>query len=85
MITYSLENLDRIVLIILMDATAVSVYYAVSLVGKTMLMFVGPISTIILSYISASKRTQTRAEFLCAFRLYTVIGVLLLRVFLQKR
>lgn len=75
LLTYSLENLDRIILINLIDATAVSVYYAVSLVGKTMLMFVGPVSTIILSYISASKRTQTRAEFLRAFRLYTVVGI----------
>ena len=75
LITSSIENLDRIMLREIVGASAVSIYYAVSLIGKTLLMFVAPINTITLSYVSANKKTQTRKEFLNACRIYIVIGV----------
>ncbi len=74
-ITYTIENLDRIILLNFIGAKAVSVYYAVSLIGKTLLMFVAPINTITLSYVSANNRTQTRKEFLAACKIYMVIGI----------
>lgn len=74
-ITYTIENLDRIILLNFIGAKAVSVYYTVSLIGKTLLMFVGPINTITLSYISANNTTQTRKEFLKSCKIYVVIGI----------
>ncbi len=74
-ITYTIENLDRIILLNFIDARAVSIYYAVSLIGKTLLMFVAPINTITLSYVSANNRSQTRTEFLSACKIYIVIGI----------
>lgn len=75
LITYTMENLDRIILLNFIGASAVSIYYTVSLIGKTLLMFVGPINTITLSYVSANQKTQTRKEFFSACKIYIIIGV----------
>ena len=74
-ITYTIENLDRIVLLNFIGAKAVSIYYAVSLIGKTLLMFVAPINTITLSYVSANNRRQSKKEFFSACKIYIIIGI----------
>lgn len=74
-ITYTIENLDRIILLNFIGPASVSTYYAVSLIGKTLLMFVAPINTITLSYISASEKSQTKKEFLSACRIYIIVGI----------
>lgn len=74
LLTYLTENADRIILHNMINAQAVSLYYAVSLIGKTALMFVGPINTITLSYVSANEKNLTKDEFLKTFKLYAVVG-----------
>ena len=67
-------NADRLILKNFIDAEAVSLFYVVSLIGKTLLMFVGPINSITLSYASADKKHQTRKVLLKTFTLYTAIS-----------
>ncbi len=75
LLTYLMENADRIILHNMINAEAVSLYYAASLIGKTALMFVGPINTITLSYVSANEKNLTKGEFLNTFKIYTVVGI----------
>lgn len=77
LLTYLMENADRIILHNMINAEAVSLYYAASLIGKTALMFVGPINTITLSYVSANEKKLTKGEFLRTFKIYMVVGVVL--------
>lgn len=68
-------NADRFILKNFISAEAVSLYYVISLIGKTLLMFVGPINNITLSYVSSDKKRQTKENFLKSFALYTVISL----------
>jgi len=68
-------NADRLILKNFIDAEAVSLFYVVSLIGKTLLMFVGPINNMTLSYASSGKKHQTKKGFLKTFTLYTAISL----------
>ena len=63
-VTNTTLNIDRIVLKHIMGNEAVTEFYVVSLVGKTMVLLVAPINTIIISYLTKSKKLLTRNEFL---------------------
>ena len=67
-------NADRLILKNFINAESVSLFYVISLIGKTLLMFVGPINNITLSYVSANKQHKTKKEFLKAFMLYSGIS-----------
>jgi len=57
-------NIDRILLVFLIDSTAVTYYYVLSLVGKTMILLIAPINTIVISYLTKENTRLTRSQFL---------------------
>lgn len=57
-------NIDRIFLQNTLGSKAVSVYYVVSLIGKTLVLFIAPINTIIISYLTREKKRMDRRHFL---------------------
>lgn len=59
-------NMDRLVLKSLMGNVEVTQYYVASLVGKTMVLLVAPINTIIISYLTKRKELLNRTQFLKA-------------------
>lgn len=64
LITNLTLNIDRLVLEHLIGSLAVTQYYVTSLIGKTMVMLVAPVNTIIISYLTRSKERLTRKQFL---------------------
>lgn len=69
-----ITNADRMILKNMLDAKAVALFYVVSMIGKTLQLFVGPINNIALSYMSADKKKMTREDFLKTTVLYTAVG-----------
>ena len=57
-------NIDRLVLKFLISDLAVTQYYAVSLLGKTLVLLVAPINTIIISFLTKRKENLTRVQYL---------------------
>lgn len=57
-------NIDRLVLKMLIDDLAVTRYYVVSLIGKTMVLLVAPINTIIISYLTKRKENLNRRQYM---------------------
>lgn len=57
-------NIDRLALNFLIDSTAVTQYYVVSLIGKTMVLLVVPVNTIIISYLTKRKERLNPGQFL---------------------
>lgn len=66
LITNITLNMDRLVLKNLIGNEAVTQYYVVSLIGKTMVLLIAPINTIIISYLTKRKELLTRSQFLKA-------------------
>ena len=67
-LSYSVTNLtlniDRIFLKNALGGEAVTVYYVVSLIGKTLVLFIAPVNTVIISYLTKEKKTVSRRRFL---------------------
>lgn len=57
-------NIDRVALKNLVGDLAVTQYYVTSLIGKTLLMLVAPVNTIIISYLTRRKENLNRRQFL---------------------
>lgn len=57
-------NIDRLMLKMLVNDLAVTQYYVVSLIGKTMILLVAPINTIIISYLTKRKENLNRKQFM---------------------
>ena len=57
-------NIDRLMLKMLVDNLAVTQYYVVSLIGKTMVLLVAPINTIIISYLTKRKENLNRKQYM---------------------
>lgn len=57
-------NIDRLYLNNTLGSESVTIYYVVSLIGKTLVLFVAPINTIIISYMTKSKQKTGRGQFL---------------------
>ena len=70
-------NMDRLFLKGSLGEEAVAVYYVVSLIGKTLVLFVAPVNTIVISYLTKDKETVTRRRFL----LFAGAGILAAAVF----
>ena len=56
-------NIDRLYLKSALGGTAVTQYYVVSLIGKTLVLFIAPINTIIISYLTKENRRISRKQF----------------------
>lgn len=63
LVAYCATYIDRILLLPALGAFAVSVYYASSFVGKACTFFVGPMSTVLLSYISVRNTPMTKKQY----------------------
>lgn len=57
-------NIDRLYLNNTLGSESVTIYYVVSLIGKTLVLFVAPINTIIISYMTKSKQKTGRSQFM---------------------
>lgn len=57
-------NIDRLVLQNTLGGTAVTYYYVVTLIGKTLVMFIAPINTILISYLTKEKIALGRGDFI---------------------
>ncbi len=64
LVTNTTLNIDRLVLKSTLGGTAVTQYYVVSLIGKTLVLFIAPINTIIISYLTREKHALGRKRFL---------------------
>lgn len=53
-------NLDRVLLNYLLGGEYVTVYYVASLLGKMIALVVGPLNTILISYLSKEKKMRTQ-------------------------
>jgi len=62
-LTNLMLNLDRLVLKYGIGSEAVSQYYVLSLLGKTIAIIGGPLSSVIISYISKENYRLNRKEF----------------------
>lgn len=71
-----ITNADRMILKNLLDARAVALFYVVSMIGKTLQLFVGPINNIALSYMSADKKQMTKEDFWRTTVLYIAVGAI---------
>ena len=57
-------NIDRLYLNHTLGSESVTIYYVVSLIGKTLVLFVAPINTIIISYLTKNKQKTGRRQFM---------------------
>ena len=57
-------NIDRIYLKAALSGEAVTEYYVVSLIGKTLVLFIAPINTVLISYLTKDNVRLTRKRFL---------------------
>lgn len=64
LITNLTLNMDRVALEYFSGTLAVTQYYVASLIGKTMVLLVAPVNTILISYLTRSKERLTRKQFL---------------------
>lgn len=64
LITNLTLNIDRLVLKHFISDLAVTEYYVTSLIGKTLVLLVAPINTILISYLTKKKENLTRKQFL---------------------
>ena len=71
LITNLTLNIDRLVLENLIGHLAVTQYYVTSLIGKTLVLLVAPINTIIISYLTRKQERMNRKQFM----IFTGIGI----------
>ena len=57
-------NIDRLFLKPALGGEAVSVYYAASLIGKTLVLFIAPVNTIVISYLTKDRVRITKKRFM---------------------
>ena len=70
-------NMDRLFLKGALGEEAVAVYYVVSLIGKTLVLFIAPVNTIVISYLTKDEEKVTRRRFL----VFAAAGILAAAVF----
>lgn len=74
LLTNLMLNLDRIILKYGVGNTAVSQYYVLSLLGKTIAIIGGPLSSVIISYISKDNYRLSKKEFSRIIVVMTGVG-----------
>ena len=60
LITNTTMNMDRLVIKQILGNEQVTQYYVVSLIGKTLVLLIAPINTIVISYLTKRKERLTR-------------------------
>lgn len=55
--------MDRLVIKQVLGNEQVTWYYVVSLIGKTLVLLIAPINTIVISYLTKRKELLTRSQF----------------------
>ncbi len=63
LITNVTLNMDRVALKYMIGNVAVTQYYVVSLIGKTMVLLIAPVNTIVISYLTKREQTLRKKEF----------------------
>lgn len=63
-VTNTTLNMDRMILKPVLGNEAVTWYYVVSLVGKTMVLLVAPVNTIVISYLTKREKLLSKTQFL---------------------
>ena len=71
LITNLTLNIDRLALEHMIGHLAVTQYYVTSLIGKTLVLLVAPVNTIIISYLTRKQERMGRKQFL----MFTGIGL----------
>lgn len=77
LITNLTLNMDRLVLNHLIGSLAVTQYYVTSLIGKTLVLLVAPVNTIIISYLTRREKRLDRKQFF----IFVGLGLLVSFVF----
>lgn len=75
-------NLDRILLQNLIDSETVTIYYVGSLLGKTAALLVGPLNSVILSYMSKNNTQITRKQYMKISAVIIGVGAVIFAVIL---
>ena len=57
-------NIDRLYLKNTLGGEAVTIYYVVSLIGKTLVLFIAPVNTVIISYLTREQARISRKRFI---------------------
>lgn len=65
LITNLTLNIDRLALEHMIGHLAVTQYYVTSLIGKTLVLLVAPVNTIIISYLTRNRREWAGSSSLC--------------------
>ena len=63
LITNTTMNMDRLVIKQALGNEQVTWYYVVSLIGKTLVLLIAPINTIVISYLTKRKERLTRSQY----------------------
>jgi len=64
LVTNLTQNIDRLMLKGLIGNLAVTEYYVVSLIGKTLVLLIAPVNTIVISYLTKREENLNRRQFL---------------------
>ena len=63
LITNTTMNMDRLVIKQILGNEQVTIYYVVSLIGKTLVLLIAPINTIVISYLTKRRELLNRSQF----------------------
>lgn len=67
-------NVDRIIISHFIGSVAVSEYYVVSLIGKTIAILISSLNSLIIGYLTNSDKTLSRKTFLRMVAVVTIVG-----------
>lgn len=73
-------NADRFVLMTMVSAQAVTIYYIASLIGKTITLITTPLNSVIIGYLAKMEKTISRSLFLKISLLGVCLSLLALAV-----
>lgn len=75
-------QLDRIILKLIVDTVAVSEYFILSLIGKSLVLIIMPLNTLLISNLTASYKRITIKEF-TRLLIYLFLGCVFFLIFCQ--
>lgn len=76
LLSYTMMNLDRVILKMIIGSEAVSTYYVLSLLGKSMALMVAPLNSVIISRLSLIKPEMKTKIFPKLFLAAFVVSIL---------
>ena len=63
LITNTTMNMDRLVIKQILGNEQVTIYYVISLIGKTLVLLIAPINTLVISYLTKRRELLNRSQF----------------------